>query len=212
MNNSLDKFKVRFKKREIIFCEYELGEEVYFILNGKVRLVKVSNQKQKTLATMKKGDIFGEMAMLEKMPRSATCLAETDVELLVFNQESFLTLVQKNPSMGIKLIKNFAERIDDQRKKLSILLLENKASKILSTLIMLYERGQVEVDPNKKGVKITTSIESIQDWTNLSLSEVQSNLDFLKNNKILKIEDNGIVLMNLEYIKNLIEKEEQKIN
>ena len=212
MAGSFNKFKLEFNKGEIIFCEYELGSKIYFIQKGQVRLVKISNRNEKTLAILNQGDIFGEMAMLEKMPRSATCIAETDVVLLGFNQETFLTLVKAQPSVGIKLIKSFAKRILDQNRKLGILLLENDEMKILDTLLMLYEKGNVEVGSKdgKKIVEVIAKLEEISGWTNLTASQVQANLNLLEVSQTVNVNKETISIRNIEHVKNLVEKSKKK--
>ena len=208
MVDNYRKFKIKFSKGDIIFCEYEIGFKIFFVQKGQVRLVKISNETEKTLAILGQGDIFGEMAMLEKMPRSATCIAETDVVLLEFNQETFLTLVKAQPSVGIKLIKSFAGRVLDQNRKLGILLLENNEIKILDTLLMLYEKGKVEIGDGEQGkaINVMAKLEEISDWTNLSVSQVQTNLDFLETNQTLVVNQGSISIKNIEYVKNLVEK------
>ena len=84
-----EKYGVTKKKGEIIFCEFEPGSTLFFIQGGHVRLSKIVSNKEKTLAIIGVGDIFGEMAILEQMPRSATAIAEDDVRMLEMDKNSF---------------------------------------------------------------------------------------------------------------------------
>ena len=60
------------KARETLFREGDLGDEMYLIKSGKVRIVKeMDNGEEKTLAFLGEGSFFGEMAVLDKRPRSA---------------------------------------------------------------------------------------------------------------------------------------------
>ncbi|HPA72406.1 MAG TPA: cyclic nucleotide-binding domain-containing protein, partial [Spirochaetota bacterium] len=70
-----DKFIVEYAPNQLIFCEFEPGNEFYFIQSGRVKIVKIVNNTEKTLDVLKPGDVFGEMAILENSPRSATAIA-----------------------------------------------------------------------------------------------------------------------------------------
>ncbi len=61
-----DRFGKEFQPNELIFCEYEPGNEFYFIQSGRVRIVKIINNREKTLDVLTEGDVFGEMSILEE--------------------------------------------------------------------------------------------------------------------------------------------------
>jgi len=70
-----DKFGVEYEPNDIIFCEFEPGNDFYFIQSGRVEIVKIINNREKTLDILGAGDVFGEMAILEEEPRSASAIA-----------------------------------------------------------------------------------------------------------------------------------------
>ena len=92
---------------ETIFQEGDPGTEMYVVKEGEVDLFL----RGKILKSLKKGDIFGEMAIIDNSPRSATARARTDCELMVINQERFLTLVHQNPNFALEVMKVLAERL-----------------------------------------------------------------------------------------------------
>ena len=59
------RFGVEYSPNQIIFCEFEPGFEFYFIQKGKVRIVKIINDREKTVDVLGPGDVFGEMAILD---------------------------------------------------------------------------------------------------------------------------------------------------
>ena len=67
-----EKFGKYYEKGEIIFCEYEKGDELYFILSGKVKVSKITRDKEKVLAYLQEGEFIGEMAFFDKKKRTAT--------------------------------------------------------------------------------------------------------------------------------------------
>ena len=106
-----DKFGVEYSPKEIIFCEFEPGNEFYFIQSGKVLIAKIVNNTEKTIDILEPGDVFGEMAILEEAPRSASAIAINHVKLLRFHRDNFQALLQGNPQLAYKLLLVFSKRI-----------------------------------------------------------------------------------------------------
>ena len=97
---------------EIIFREGEVGRHMYVILEGEVQIRKRTGEKTtRTMITLKKGDIFGEMAVVEGKGRSATAIASTDCRLLRLDEEAFYDLVRKNSDFAVKIIKTLSSRL-----------------------------------------------------------------------------------------------------
>ena len=91
----------------VIVHEGEPGAEFYVIVSGTAS----TTIDGRTVGTMAGGDFFGEMSLLEHAPRSATVTAETDVELLVANARSFGELVERAPSVDMKMMRLMAGRL-----------------------------------------------------------------------------------------------------
>jgi CRP-like cAMP-binding protein len=70
-------FTVEFEAGETIFKENDLGTEMYIVHEGRVEILKDLSGEQRSLAVLEKGDFFGEMAILEDLPRTATARAQT---------------------------------------------------------------------------------------------------------------------------------------
>ncbi|MFH0733306.1 MAG: cyclic nucleotide-binding domain-containing protein [bacterium] len=98
-----------FKKGEIICNEGDNNYDFYIVMDGTVGIYK-GNVLIKEFS--KKGTIIGEMSVILKLPRTATIRAVTDISLLVLNAD-LDQLMQKNPDIIKKIIKNLAERLRD---------------------------------------------------------------------------------------------------
>jgi CRP/FNR family transcriptional regulator, cyclic AMP receptor protein len=96
-----------FKLGETVFRDSEDGNSLYLIKRGEVKACKTAPDGELfTLTLMKDGDIFGEMSFLDGRPRSATIVAISDLETYVLEKNDFDTLVESNPRMVFKLLKN----------------------------------------------------------------------------------------------------------
>lgn len=83
------------------------GREFFILLSGKA----VCHVGDKEVATFGPGDFFGEMALLDGNPRSATVVAEGQVDALIFDSREFLRLVEASPSLALKMLESMASRL-----------------------------------------------------------------------------------------------------
>ena len=111
--SKFDRFKVAFQKGDQIFCEYEPGDSFYLIQSGRVQIVKIMGDIEKIVDILHPGEIFGEMAILEEAPRSASAIAIDHVEVLEFNKKNFEIHLRGNPQIAMKLLQTFIKRIYD---------------------------------------------------------------------------------------------------
>jgi SulP family sulfate permease len=100
----------KFAKDEVIFKEGDPGNALYIIGRGCVSiLADVSGEKNKRLTTFGEGLYFGEMALLEEAPRSATAVAEEETELFVLDKEDFERIIHKDSDIGMKILLGIAK-------------------------------------------------------------------------------------------------------
>lgn len=104
---------VKVKAGTEIVKEGQIGHEFYLILDGQVS-VRRGGRKVATLGT---GKYFGEMALLDRGPRSATIVADTDVEMAVLGQREFSGVLDRVPAVAHKLLVSMAARLRDADTK-----------------------------------------------------------------------------------------------
>jgi len=90
-----------------------MGEEFYMILSGKAA-VRRSGRK---VAELGPGDYFGEMALLDSGPRSATVVADGDVTLVVIGQREFMGVLDETPEVARKLLVSMSARLREADTK-----------------------------------------------------------------------------------------------
>jgi CRP-like cAMP-binding protein len=98
---------------KVLITEGETGHEFFVILDG---TAKVTRQGRK-IATVGPGAAFGELALLEKAPRNATIVAETDMELVVLGQREFAGIIDEVPGFARKLLAGMAQRLREADAK-----------------------------------------------------------------------------------------------
>jgi CRP/FNR family transcriptional regulator, cyclic AMP receptor protein len=96
-----------FKAGDVIFREGDEATELFVIKSGQVR-IQIGNR---TVAEFGQDSIFGEMALIDSEPRSATASAVTDVELVPVSEKQFLFLVSQTPYFALKVMRVLAQRL-----------------------------------------------------------------------------------------------------
>ena len=96
-----------FKAGDVIFREGDEAKDLFVIKSGQVR-IQIGNRAVTELAT---DSIFGEMALIDSEPRSATAVAMTGVELVPASERQFLFLVSQTPYFALKVMRVLAQRL-----------------------------------------------------------------------------------------------------
>lgn len=97
----------QYKAGEVIFRAGDLGEELFVIRDGTVGV----EVKGVIVERLSSSEIFGEMALVEAKPRSATVIAETDCIVVPISEKQFLTMVEYAPSFSLAVIRTLAHRL-----------------------------------------------------------------------------------------------------
>ena len=97
----------RVRAGDVIFREGDKADELFVIKSGHVR-IQVGNR---TMADLAADNIFGEMALIDSEPRSATAVAITDVELVPVSEKQFLFLASQTPYFALKVMRILAQRL-----------------------------------------------------------------------------------------------------
>jgi len=111
-DNSFNKMTQNIPPLSVIFKEGDTGRVMYVIVDGEVEIrKKTGNNSYKTLITLKKGDFFGEMAIIENKPRTATAVAKVQTKLITLDTDAFYAMVEKSSDFAVKMIKTLSSRL-----------------------------------------------------------------------------------------------------
>ncbi|HOV64214.1 MAG TPA: cyclic nucleotide-binding domain-containing protein, partial [Spirochaetia bacterium] len=142
-----EEFTRTYPKDTMIFCESQLGQELYIIQKGSVKITKFVNDNEQLLALLKPGDIFGEMSLLEDKPRSASAIAYEDAVLLAVNKANFKRMVATQPQIITRLTQLLSERIWFIYKQLSNTQISDPVGRLYDALSIQLEKLRVPITP-----------------------------------------------------------------
>lgn len=99
--------EVRVPAGKVLTAEGKAGHEFFLIVNGQAAVERGG----RTIATLTPGQYFGELSLLDRGPRSATVVAETEMDLLVLGQREFSGLLDEVPGLAHKLLAAMAAKL-----------------------------------------------------------------------------------------------------
>jgi len=194
--SAFGRFSRTFNAGEIIFSEFEPGDTFYLIQSGRVKLSKLVGDMERTLDVMQPSEMFGEMAILENAPRSATAIAVDEVKVLEFNSKNFDILLLGNPQIALKLLRMFCKRIYDSKRRFMILTLPDPQTKVADVFLMLDETGS-EIDKTTEKRDFKTTVEGVAHWAGMSVNDVRDILGHFANQRRIEIFPDRIIVKNI---------------
>jgi len=206
------RFARTYQPGELIFAEYEPGDSFYLIQAGKVKISKIVGELEKTIDILQPPEIFGEMAILEGAPRSATAQAMDLVRVLEFNRANFEALMMGNPQIALRLLKLFTKRIWDQKRRFMILTLDDPQAKVADVFLMLAETSAAvageEQDGEKREFKVT--VDDVAHWAGMSPTEVQTILGHFANQRRVELFPDRILVRNISDFSRFVSSRRKK--
>ena len=147
----------RYKKKEMIFLPGQQGDKVYLLKSGVVKISKYSDDgKEIILGMVNPGEIFGEMAIIEKAPREHVAEAVMDSYVCIVDREHFMRYLQRNPEMSFRITKIIGLKFKRLGQKIEELVFRNVFQRLALLLLQLKEAyGYSKNDKTYLYVKLT---------------------------------------------------------
>jgi len=194
--SAFGRFTRTFQPGEMIFSEFEPGDTFYLIQSGRVELVKIIGDIERTLDILQPSEMFGEMAILENSPRSATAIALDTVKVLEFNSQNFEILMLGNPQIALKLLRMFTKRIYDSKRRFMILTLDEPQAKIADVFLMLDENSP-DIDKSTDVREFKTTVDDVAHWACMSVSETRDIINHFVTQRRMEMPPDRLVVKNI---------------
>ena len=193
----------KFENGNLIFLEETKGENLFFVVEGSVKVTRLSKDgREVILAMLNAGDFFGEMSLLDGESRSANVIALEDTEVLSLYRDDFLDVLHDYPKIAIQLLKEMTSRLRKSDRQIVSLSLSDAEKRIALCIVRFAdEQGII-----KNGQVTIPKIPIQQDIANMagtSRETVSRAMSLLTEEKY--IERNGKELKILNY-KNFIKE------
>lgn len=137
-----------YPKDTMIFSECQSGQDMFIIQSGQVKISKVVDDNEVILAVLQRGDFFGEMALLENKPRSASAIAHEDCVLMAVNRKNFDQMVATQAQLITRLTVTLAERLWSMSRQLTNAQLRDPMFKLFDMLALQLEKNRIPLGKN----------------------------------------------------------------
>lgn len=196
MNDALDRFARDFPAGSVLFEEGQPGDYMYVVQSGEVEIRRQVGETERVLAVLPPGEFFGEMAILNGRPRSATAVVKTDARLLVIEGKTFEAMMRARPEIALRIIKALATRLENANQHIELLLLPTPNHRVVQCLRLMAEEQLALAGTHVthgSAILVPKAVEDVATRVGLPVHEVVEVVDRLRAARlVLLAEDAGI--------------------
>lgn len=191
----LDRFARDYEPGAVLFREGEPGDFMYVIQSGEVEIRRTIGEVERVLAVLPAGEFFGEMALINQRPRSATAVVRRPSRLLVIEGRTFEAMIRGKTEIAVRMIRTLAGRLERANQQIEILLLPSANHRVVQCLRRLAEEqleaaGQAGAEA---AIFIPVQLEDISARVALAPHEVAEIMERLASaSLVMNAEDAGI--------------------
>jgi len=189
------------KKGEILFNKGGAGDALYIIKKGKIKIFLSSHAGDEVLlAIFSEADFFGEMALLDGMPRSADAIAIEPTELLLLNRNDFISFLNHNSNAVQAVLQSLSQRLrrtDDILEDTCFLQISERFAKKLVELAMQHGRREGDVI----FIDLSLTQKDMASMVGATRESINKELRTLREKGLVSIQENMICIHNLERLK-----------
>lgn len=194
----------KYPKGSYLFFENEEGNSLYIVVSGLIKIYKSDQTGRiKTLAYLKEGDFFGEMAMLDEQKRSASASVLEESVVLILNRSDFQMEILNNPLIALRLMQALSLRLRSADKQIEDLTFRNLPGRVASALIDLTKKHGIKTE---KGIKIGLKLthQELAEMIGTAREVVTSILNDFRKAKCINIEQKHVTITDLQELKSWI--------
>lgn len=184
-----------FPKGEVIFHRGDAGSVLYIIRSGQVKITLFSEQGQEAvLALLMPGDFFGELALFDGRPRSATAIAVEPTETIALHRDDFLEFIRRHPEVTINMFAVLSSRLRQTDELLEDTVFLDTPARLAKRLLELADTHGINTE---KGTEINLRLTQ-QDLANLvgtTRETVNKELKAMRNRGLVAVERGRITIL-----------------
>jgi CRP/FNR family transcriptional regulator, cyclic AMP receptor protein len=200
VSDGLERFARDFAAGTVLFHEGQPGDFMYVVATGEVEIRRTVGETELQLAILPPGEFFGEMAILNSRPRSATAVVRVPSRLIVIEGRTFEAMLRARPEIALRIIKSLALRLESANQQVELLLLPTPNHRVVQCLrhmadeqlVLAGQSGGVAATPGT-AILVPKRVEDIAVRVGLALQDVVDVVERLRAARlILTARDAGI--------------------
>ncbi|MEO0184243.1 MAG: Crp/Fnr family transcriptional regulator [candidate division WOR-3 bacterium] len=180
---------------DILFNEGDKGDVMYLIKEGQIKITKGRGPDERVLAVLKEGDFFGEMAIIDGSPRSATATAISKTSLLIIDKETFRSKIRENPLIEY-ILETLTKRLRNADEQIKLLTIKSEERRVVAYIIT---KAKEIGKSTPEGIEITPfSYENMALTTGIELEKIKDYVNNLCQVKLVALKNNSLVIKGVE--------------
>lgn len=192
-----------FEAGDVIFREGEPGTEAYLLEEGRVRLIKKVRGAERSLMVLKPGDLFGESALLGGAARWSTAIALSSGVALTLDQGTLQNLIERNPAVAMRLIKQLVGRLRDAEDQIEIMMLADTQSKVVSALLKLAQQSRGAASAPQNGASFAITPMELSTRVGLDVDTVKRAVQQLREGQYVRVADERLEIPDIDALQRL---------
>jgi CRP/FNR family transcriptional regulator, cyclic AMP receptor protein len=189
------------KKGEVLFRQGDEGNAFYIIIKGRIKIALTSNHEDEiTLAVFANGDFFGEMALLDGLPRSADAIAVETTQLYVLSRNDFVSFLIHNEDAVKSILYVLSMRLRKTDNLLGETAFLNVSVRLMKRLVDLVEIQGERIEESE-AVKINITQKELASLVGVSRESINKKLKGLSDKGILTTRRSKIIIKNPDLLK-----------
>ena len=186
------------RRGETLFDEGDLGDRLYIVTEGKVKLGHTSNDgRESLLAVLGPGEILGELTLFDPGPRSTTATAVSPATLLHLQHTDLMEIVEANPTLAKHMLRALAQRLRRTNESLSDLVFSDVPGRVAKALLDLADRFGTATD---KGIHVPHDLtqEELAQLVGASRETVNKSLADFVSRGWIRLEGRAVTLLDVD--------------
>jgi len=182
-----------------IFAKGDAGAELMGVLAGSVKIsVPAADGREAVLNVIHKGEIFGEIALLDGRPRTADAVAMSDCELMVIERRDFIPFVREQPEVALKLIEVLCARLRRTSEQVEDVMFLNLRTRLAKLVLRLADQAE---GPSPRRISVTQR--EISQMIGMSRESINKQLRAWAEAKWVRLQRGGIVVLRPDALSDL---------
>lgn len=190
--------KVELVRGEVLFNEFELGDRLYIVGEGKIKLGRSSGDgRENLMAVLGPGEMFGELSLFDPGPRSLAARAVSDSILYELQHQALVSVLEQDPSVATPLLAALATRLRRTNEALADLVFSDVPGRVAKALLDLSRRFGQKTD---EGIRVSHDLtqEELTQLVGASRETVNKALADFTTRGWVRREGRAIVLLDLQ--------------
>src|SRR3979409_1546636 len=193
---------ITLKRGATIVSRGEPGNSLIAVISGTVKIsISSAEGRSAILNLIGPGEIFGEVALLDGLARTADATANTNCEIYVIDRRDFFPFVRSQPALAMKLIELLCERLRWTSDQVEEVILQNLPGRLASALLRLTEKHKLA----PAGRTIAVTQQEISEMVGMTRESINKQLRAWAARNWVRLEHGAIVVLNAEILQALVE-------